>query len=313
MSVAASTLPARHPRPPPASPRIRLATASEAMGAAAVVLIDRVLDTLSRPGTDRPVNELMRLSDQLRGESDQLVADVGVSLHGIPALQWRGDPPDASPFAPPLSDLRAAWCWLRKWQCREGRLRPRSAPERAIAATGKRERQKIRDAPDRLACRRGERTTISRRRPQPSDTQAYADTPSRPGAGGGTVREEVLYVEDAVPATPDISSSRRADTTNRASFSMMGAMTISYEPCAHCYPDWNQDGALVASLSASSTATRPGSPATSRPPPRCSHGPGSTPQTSTTKPRPAASPPTGRSSASERRRNGTGKNSGAAG
>jgi hypothetical protein len=57
----------------------------------------------------------------------------------------------------------------------------------------------------------------------------------------------VLYVEDAVPAAPDISSSRRADTTNRASFSMMGAMTISYEPCDHCYPDWNQDGALVAS------------------------------------------------------------------
>lgn len=38
--------------------------------------------------------------------------------------------------------------WLREWQVREGRVRPRSARERAIAATGGKERQAATQAPE---------------------------------------------------------------------------------------------------------------------------------------------------------------------
>jgi len=128
--------------------RIRLTAASEAMHQAAMALTDRAADALDRPGTGRAVGELMRLSGQLRAESARLEADAGIPLFGTPPRRWRGDPPDVSPFAPPLSDLRVVQRWAWEWECREGRLRPRSARERAIAATGVRERQAVRDAPE---------------------------------------------------------------------------------------------------------------------------------------------------------------------
>lgn len=126
---------------------IRLFTASEAMLSAAMSLSDIAAAVIDEPGSR--FDDYMKLSSALRAESGLLLKDAGGIIHGA-ALprRHRGDPSDVSPYAPSLSDLRAVWRWLWAWQVREGRIRPRSARERAIAATGERERQMVRDAPE---------------------------------------------------------------------------------------------------------------------------------------------------------------------
>jgi len=94
---------------------------------------------IGRPGC----LDLLDLPDVLQTESRLLEEDVGRLWLGTPTHRHRGDPTDVSPYAPPLGDLQAVWRWLWEWQCREGRLRPRSPRECAIAATGERDR----DAP----------------------------------------------------------------------------------------------------------------------------------------------------------------------
>jgi transcriptional regulator with XRE-family HTH domain len=138
----------RAPLPVAMARQVRLTAASEAMGHAAMVLTDRAADLLDQPETGRLVDEMIDVSGLLRDESARLAADVGDLVFATPPRRWRGDPPDVSPFAPPLSDLTAVRQWVREWQVRERRLNSQSARERAIAATGERERQAIRDAPE---------------------------------------------------------------------------------------------------------------------------------------------------------------------
>jgi len=107
-----------------------------------------LLDLASRVMDDSPrFYRLLRLSDALRAESRLLEKDAGGILRGAaPLRRWKGDPADASLCAPPMGGLRGVWRWLWEWQCREGRLRPRSARERAVAETGARERRRIAEA-----------------------------------------------------------------------------------------------------------------------------------------------------------------------
>lgn len=129
---------------------IRLTAASEAMWHAALGLLDRADSEFRRRDRDGTlIRRLLAAADELQDEARQLGASAGVRVTGTPATRRRGDPADVSPFAPAdLGDLRAVLLWVRGWQVREGRREPRSARERAIAATGERERQAVRDAPD---------------------------------------------------------------------------------------------------------------------------------------------------------------------
>lgn len=136
------------PRPVAWDRQMRLTAASDAMLNVAMVLTDKAAAMLDRPGAERLVDELINLTGQLRAESERLAKVAGVRFPGTPMRRWRGDPVDVSPYPPPLSDLRVVWRWLWAWQVREGLIRPRSARERAIAATGERERQAVRDAPE---------------------------------------------------------------------------------------------------------------------------------------------------------------------
>jgi hypothetical protein len=126
------------------------------MWAAAMALTDQAAALLNVPGAR--LGELDRLGTALRGEADRLQEDAGTVFCGqaSPLRRWRGDPPDASLEPPPLADLSAIRRWLREWQAREGRLAPRSARERAIAATGSAERQAIAEAPPPPPARRAE-------------------------------------------------------------------------------------------------------------------------------------------------------------
>jgi len=126
----------------------RLGTAGQAMWQLAMQLTDMAAAVIDEPGTR--FDELMRLDTALRDESDRLYKEVGTIFSGAsrPLRRWRGDPADVSPFPPPLRDLSAVWRWLWAWQVREGRLRPRSAWERAIAATGRQEREMVRNTPE---------------------------------------------------------------------------------------------------------------------------------------------------------------------
>lgn len=132
-------LPAVHAR------AIRLSVASETMFWTSMRLTDLAAAVVEEPGSG--FYDLMDLAHALDAESDLLRKDAGGTWKATPPRRHRGDPADVSPYAPPLGDLRAVWRWLRAWQCREGRLRPRSARERAIAETGARERRKARETP----------------------------------------------------------------------------------------------------------------------------------------------------------------------
>ena len=134
---------------PVASERLlRLFTAGDAMWRTSMRLHDLAAAVIDEPGSR--FNDFMRLSGALSDESDRLHKEVGMTFGETarPLRRWRGDPADVEPFPPPLNDLRGVWGWLWEWQCREGRLRPRSVRERAILATGERERQKVRDTPE---------------------------------------------------------------------------------------------------------------------------------------------------------------------
>jgi hypothetical protein len=112
------------------------------MWQAAMELADLAAAALGKPGSRS--GELLDLSDALQAESELLFTDAGGSIwKATPLRRYRGDPPDVSPYPPSLGDLRAVRRWLWEWQVREGRLRPRSARERAIAETGARERRKV--------------------------------------------------------------------------------------------------------------------------------------------------------------------------
>ena len=136
--------------------KIRLTAAAESMGAAAAALLDRALAAFREDGACRAVGELLGVAGELRDEAEHLEADVGIPVRATPPPRWRGDPPDVSPYAPPLGDLRAVRRWLREWRVREGRLAPRSAREHAIAVTGARERQAVKDAPEPPPAKRAE-------------------------------------------------------------------------------------------------------------------------------------------------------------
>jgi hypothetical protein len=124
---------------------IRLSTTGDAMWRASVMLNDLAAAVIDKPGTR--CDDLMNLSAALRAEGKLLEKAAGLTWGATPVRRRRGDPPDVSPYPPPLGDLRAVWRWLWEWQCREGRLRPRSARERAIAETGARERRKVSETP----------------------------------------------------------------------------------------------------------------------------------------------------------------------
>jgi hypothetical protein len=128
--------------------RLRLFTAGESMRRAAMALDDIAAEMIDEPGPQ--FDDLMCLGDALRAEAEQLHNEAATIFGGMarPLRRWRGDPADVSPLPPPLSDLGAVWRWLWEWQCREGRLRPRSARERAIAATGQQERETARNTPE---------------------------------------------------------------------------------------------------------------------------------------------------------------------
>ena len=132
----------RIPFPAAQARAVRLSVASEAMFAMSMRLNDAAV-----AATGARFWEMVKLHDALSAESERLREDAGGIWRAVPPRRHRGDPPDVSPFPPPLDDLPAVWRWLWEWQVREGRLRPRSARERAIAATGERERLKVRDAP----------------------------------------------------------------------------------------------------------------------------------------------------------------------
>jgi transcriptional regulator with XRE-family HTH domain len=136
----------RAPLPVAWERQIRLTAASDAMQSMAMALTDRAVATLGRPGTDC-IGELLDLLHALDEESARLAADAGGRVVATPPQRRRGDPPDVSPFASSATDLSVVWRWMREWQVREGRIQPRSARERAIAQTGVRERQAIKDAP----------------------------------------------------------------------------------------------------------------------------------------------------------------------
>ncbi|MGH3295760.1 MAG: helix-turn-helix domain-containing protein [Trebonia sp.] len=124
---------------------VRLSVASEQMFAMSMKLTDAAAAAINKPGSR--FRDLMNLSNALDAEYELLGKEVGSIWHATPPRRYRGDPVDVSPYPPPLGDLRAVWQWLWEWRVREGRLRPRSARERAIAETGARERQKVREAP----------------------------------------------------------------------------------------------------------------------------------------------------------------------
>jgi len=144
--------------------RLRLFTAGEAMWHLAMQLGDMAGAVIDEPGPR--FDDLMRLDSALRDEAGRLHKEAGGTFGGAarPLRRWRGDPADVSPFPPSLADLSAVWRWLWAWQCREGRLRPRSAWERAVAQTGARERQAVRDAPERPPARH--RTATEGRQPR---------------------------------------------------------------------------------------------------------------------------------------------------
>jgi transcriptional regulator with XRE-family HTH domain len=127
----------RMPLPTASARAIRLSTAGDAMWHASMVLNERAAAVIDDP--DGRLDELMCLSDALRAEGDLLEKAAGAFWRVTPVRRWRGDPVDVSPHPPSLADLRAVRRWLWEWQVREGRLRPRSARERAIAETGARE------------------------------------------------------------------------------------------------------------------------------------------------------------------------------
>lgn len=129
--------------------RLRLFTVGESMWQVAMRLADMAYAVIDEPGPR--FDRLMALDDALRAEADRLHKEAGTNFGGMarPLRRWRGDPADVSPFPPPLTDLNAVWRWLWAWQVREGRLRSRSAWERAVAQTGARERQAVKEAPER--------------------------------------------------------------------------------------------------------------------------------------------------------------------
>jgi transcriptional regulator with XRE-family HTH domain len=131
--------------------RVRLYAASETMWAVASSLTHRVTDAFiggakeGAPWMDA-AGDLDRV---LRTESAVLLADSGGRVERLPARRRvRGDPVDV-PVAPREgADLAGLWRWLREWQVREGRRQPRTARERAIAATGAAERARLRSHPE---------------------------------------------------------------------------------------------------------------------------------------------------------------------
>jgi transcriptional regulator with XRE-family HTH domain len=139
----------RTPLPAAWERRIRLRAASESMWEASSLLLDRALSAFERDGAGPVTGELLGLVGELRHESGRLAGDSGVRIAGVqPPRRWRGDPADVSSTPPPLADLAAVRRWLRAWQVREGRRQPRTLLEREIAATGSRERQKVKNAPE---------------------------------------------------------------------------------------------------------------------------------------------------------------------
>jgi transcriptional regulator with XRE-family HTH domain len=115
---------------------VLLHAAADSMTAAAFALVDLrgALDDVA----------VIQLSIELLGESARLRCEGGIRVADcVPPRRWRGDPADVSPFAPGLTDFIAVRRWLREWQVRESRARPRSERERGIAATGIREREKV--------------------------------------------------------------------------------------------------------------------------------------------------------------------------
>lgn len=132
----------RVPLPSALERAVRLSAACEAMWAVARSLSDRAAGVVDEPGN--LFLDCVNLGAALREESDLLKREVGTLVRGtVPPPRRRGDPVDVSPHPPAAGNLPAVRRWLREWRVREGRLQPRSARERAIAATGERERQKV--------------------------------------------------------------------------------------------------------------------------------------------------------------------------
>jgi transcriptional regulator with XRE-family HTH domain len=122
----------------------RLSAASESMFAASMTLLDQAAAQLGSPRS----RDLMDLHDALGAEYETLRKQAGGSTWEVPPPRpRRGGPVDVSRYPPPLDNLDAMWEWVQEWRIREARLKPRTARERAIAATGKRERQKVRENP----------------------------------------------------------------------------------------------------------------------------------------------------------------------
>jgi transcriptional regulator with XRE-family HTH domain len=131
--------------------RVRLYAASEAMWAVASSLTHRVTDALLG-GADEGAPWMAAagdLGDALRAESALLLAGSGGRVEGLPCRRrMRGGPVDVPAVPPEGADLSGLWRWVREWQVREGRREPRTARERAIAATGAAEQSRLRAHPE---------------------------------------------------------------------------------------------------------------------------------------------------------------------